>query len=149
MSDDDMHDHGLTLKQHIFAETYLQNGGVGTEAALAAGYNPNPDTIKTSASHVLHHPKVRAYMRARVSGLIASTDEALAELTMIGMMPIENFLVEKYNSKGVLVDARIMLADKVRALELIIKFQNGEKEQNPVDDVCRILSYVSPFERKE
>ena len=140
----------LTHKQRLFAEAYLANGGVGTEAALAAGYSPNPDTIKASAHQVVHHPKVAAYIKERVAEKIATADEAMAELTAVAFAPWQDFVQVKYGKTGEVVDAKIMLADKVRALELIGKYHGLFREKIDVthEDVVRTLVYVNPFEEQ-
>jgi phage terminase small subunit len=139
----------LTHRQKVCAEAYLANGGVATEAALAAGYSPN--TIKQGAHQVVHHPKVAAYIAERVAAKIATADEAMAELTAVAFAPWQDFIQVKYDKTGQIVDAKIMLADKVRALELIGKYHGLFREKLDVthEEVVRTLAYINPFEPKQ
>lgn len=48
---------GLTLKQATFAAEYIRAKGIGTKAALAAGYAPS--WAHVAASQLIRHPKVK------------------------------------------------------------------------------------------
>ena len=48
---------GLTLKQASFAAEYIRAKGIGTKAALAAGYAPS--WAHVAASQLIRHPKVK------------------------------------------------------------------------------------------
>lgn len=67
----------LTPKQEAFTEHYMANGGNGAQAAKAAGYKGNRDTLKQVASENLAKPYIASRVRERLDGLQATTDEVL------------------------------------------------------------------------
>ena len=64
-----------------------------------------------------------------------TSDEVLKELTSVARAEWREFLEVKRNRKGEVVDARLNLRDKIRALELMGKYHGLFKEnaKNPVD----------------
>lgn len=66
-----------TLKQEVFAEQYVANGGNGTRAAQAAGYKGNENVLAVTAHENLRNPKIRGYIRDRLKGVKANADEVL------------------------------------------------------------------------
>lgn len=58
----------LTTKQQRFVEAYQGNG---TEAAMAAGYTGDANTLGVTAFHLLRNPKVRRAIRARENVVLA------------------------------------------------------------------------------
>jgi len=67
----------LTPKREAFAENYLSNGFNGTEAARAAGYKGNDQTLAQVAHENLRNPEIASRVRARIEGLAASANEVL------------------------------------------------------------------------
>ena len=55
----------MTLKQTLFVEHYIQNGGNGTAAARAAGYKGSTATLGAVAHENLNKPNIRDEIRRR------------------------------------------------------------------------------------
>ena len=72
----------LTMKQRLFAQAYVDNGGNGTQAAIKAGYNENHAAERASENIRKSNIKAeieRCYaLRSSASG--ATADYALSEL---------------------------------------------------------------------
>lgn len=51
---------GLTFKQEKFVQTYVLNGGNGTDAARQAGYKGNDKTLSVVAVENLAKPSIKA-----------------------------------------------------------------------------------------
>src|SRR5262249_2329962 len=71
----------LKLRHQKFIESYLANGGNATQAAKAAGYSPNPGSLRTLASWLLKKPEIQERIRTRLLvGARVQTDEILGVL---------------------------------------------------------------------
>lgn len=58
---------GLTLKQKLFCEHYLSNGGNRSDAVYKALYNPNnSNTAAAIGSENLRKPSIKKYLESRV-----------------------------------------------------------------------------------
>lgn len=72
----------LTMKQRLFAQAYVDNGGNGTQAAITAGYSE--DYADRRGSENVRKSEVMAEIRRRydlrVSASGATADYALSEL---------------------------------------------------------------------
>jgi phage terminase small subunit len=91
--------NGITLKMRRFAEEYLACWN-GSEAARRAGY-----ANETSCAHrLLHNPKVKKYIDARMCEMTMAADEVLARITeQARQNPSDFFLFEwqpKRNDDG-------------------------------------------------
>ena len=147
MADDEQRPHDLTLKQQLFAESYVGPArGNATEAARLAGYTGNDVTLNTTAHRTLRNAQVASYVQSRVAAAVATADEVLAELTAVAFAPWESSIKVRYSKTGEIVDAQIVLADKVRALELIGKYHGLFREKVDVthEEVVRVLAYIKP-----
>jgi len=75
----------LNEKQRIFVEQYALNGGNGTKAAIAAGYQPS--TAAKTACVMLRMGKIQEYLQkltaAAETRLAASTEKTIATLTEV------------------------------------------------------------------
>lgn len=75
---------GMTVKQHRFADYYIELGN-GTEAAIKAGYSAK--SARFAASQNLDKPIIKEYIDERMAekdnARIASQDEVLENLTRI------------------------------------------------------------------
>ena len=49
----------LKPRHEKFVDSYIANGGNGTKAALEAGYNQKPDSLRNTASWLLKKPEIR------------------------------------------------------------------------------------------
>jgi phage terminase small subunit len=109
----------LTPKQRAFVDAYLGDAnGNGAEAARLAGYR-DPDV---SAFDCKQNPAIRAHIDAVLEARSLSALEVLAELTKVARADWRDFLRIITNPvTGEVVDAKILLGDKVKALELLGK----------------------------
>lgn len=110
----------LTPKQRAFVDAYLGKArGNGAEAARIAGYS-DPDV---SAFDCKRNPVIRAHIDAVLESRSLSAQEVLAELTDVARAEWRDFLRIITNPvTGDVVDAKILLGDKVKALELLGKY---------------------------
>lgn len=67
----------LTLKQEAFAEHYIANGGNGVRAAEAAGYAGSYSVLNEAARDNLQKPVIASYVRERLKGVKATSDEVM------------------------------------------------------------------------
>lgn len=77
---------GLTLKQRLFCENYLSNGGNSRNAAKQAGYSTG--AIDSIASETLSKPKVKEYIGKRVKEIadkVGLTTEYMLEKLRHGL----------------------------------------------------------------
>jgi phage terminase small subunit len=93
---------GLTAKQRLFVESYLQNSN-GTEAARLAGYSGNDDALAVRASRLLKNPKIHELISQRVEKEIIAADDVLKAI------------------KTIALNAEEKASDRLRALELLGK----------------------------
>ena len=122
--------NGLTLKQETFVQEYLGEArGNATEAARRAGYkNPSQDGYDN-----LRKPHIRALIDEHLMAKSLTSAEVLAELTSVAMAPWQDFLQVRTNPRtGDVVDAKIVLSDKVKALELLGKYHKLFTERTEV-----------------
>ena len=131
---------GLTLKQVLFTEFYLGEAkGNGTLAAKMAGYKGDDNTLGVEASQLLDHPEIKARVGERVDVAGGSTDAILAELAAIAFAPWGSSLVEVTNRHGVVIEAKLVLADKIKALELLGRYHNLWTDKTEVTVVQKAL----------
>jgi len=115
-------DAKLTLKQQLFVEAYLGAAkGNATEAARLAGYKGNDQTLASVGAENLKKPQIASRVRARVDAAAMTADEVLKELSEVARSEWRDHVQIVYGSNGEILDAKLQLKDKVRALELIGK----------------------------
>lgn len=85
---------GLTTKQRLFVESYLSNGFNATEAARAAGYKGNDNTLSSVGYENLRKPEIAAVVALRVNEAAMPVNEVLARLTAIGRGDVTDYLDE-------------------------------------------------------
>jgi len=68
----------LTYREHMFINEYINNGGNGKQAAIAAGYGSG--RADQSAYHVLHRLRVQQHIQDRLSESTVSADEIIGTL---------------------------------------------------------------------
>jgi phage terminase small subunit len=75
----------MPVREQLFAEAYLANGGVGKAAAIAAGYAES--NASAQAVKMLNRPSVKLMIRERQDALAKThrltTDSVIAELSKI------------------------------------------------------------------
>lgn len=77
---------GLTLKQKLFCEHYIENGGNGTKAAKAAGYSEN--VAYKQAHENLNKRDIQQYLKGRMKEIfekVGMTRELRAKKLMQGL----------------------------------------------------------------
>ena len=72
---------------------------------------------------LLHRPHIAAAIKDRLKANALSAEEALSELATVAMAPLGD-LVEVKTRNGEVVDVKVDLAPKVRALEIILRAYN-------------------------
>lgn len=88
---------GLTLKQRLFAEAYVSNGGNGVRAAQMAGYNSEKYNVMAQiASENLRKPEIRAYVDRLTRDLSMGASEVLYRLTEIAHGDMRDFIGKTY-----------------------------------------------------
>jgi len=126
---------GLTLKQVLFTEHYIGDAkGNGTEAARMAGYGGEAATLAQIACENLKRPEIAARIAERVGVSAMTTDEILLELSAIGRAQWGAFVQEITNHRGEVVDVRMPLTDKLKALELLGKYHKMFTQQVEVSE---------------
>lgn len=112
--------NGFTPKQQRFIDAYLgESHGNATDAARKAGYS-DPEQ---SGYQCKQNVEIRAHIDAVLSARSLSSQEVLAELTEVARADWRDFLrIITDPRTGDVVDAKIVLGDKVKALELLGKY---------------------------
>jgi len=111
----------LTAKQERFVAAYLGPCRFNaTEAAIEAGYSAR--SAASIGSENLMKPEISARVRERLTALALPAEGVLAELSAVAVAPWREFLTIKTDSRtGDVVDVKMDLSAKIRALELIGK----------------------------
>lgn len=89
-----MSDNGLTDRQRLFVDAYLQCWNA-TRAAIAAGYSQK--TARQMGAENLSKPVIRKEIDARLKASAMSADEAMARLAAQARASIEDFIDEHGN----------------------------------------------------
>lgn len=111
----------LTNKQKAFVCHYLEIRN-GVKAARLAGYEGDENTLKVSASRLLTKDNVKAAIDSYFQSRILSANGVLAELSDIAFSPWRDHVEVKTDDQGNIIDAKLNLRDKNKALELVGKF---------------------------
>lgn len=122
----------LTPKQQRFINLYLGAcKGNATEAARQAGYS-DPEV---SGFDCKQNPVIRARIDEVLGAESMSSAEVLAGLTEVARADWRDFLQVKTNPiTGEVVDAKLVLGDKVKALELLGKYHKLFTEKVDLGD---------------
>lgn len=129
--------HGLTAKQFLFCEYYIQTRN-GTLSARLAGYKGKDDnSFAAIASRLLRNVKVQAYLKKRYAELCMDSDEVLMLLAKLARADISHYMqegggidwdkvaVDGYAVKSVQhtkgKHSKLEIEPRLRALELIGK----------------------------
>jgi phage terminase small subunit len=116
-------DRSLTVKQERFVTALMgECKGNAAAAARAAGYSGDNHAMTVVGARLLANVGVRA----RIDGVLAAeampVGEVLAEISRVARADFKEFVQVRYDIRGEVVDARIVLSDKVRALELLMRY---------------------------
>jgi phage terminase small subunit len=85
---------GLSLKQLRFAEAYVQNGGIGTKAALAVYDTTSYNCANQIAMDNLRNPTVVQYIN-KLLGPIEVSHKELAQV-LVDSLPSETFYERRW-----------------------------------------------------
>jgi phage terminase small subunit len=111
----------LTQRQRLFVEAYLVNPN-GREAARAAGYSGDDNTLSTRAFELMRNPKIAELIGVRVEEAVMRSNEVLSELSAIAKADWQDFLEVRRDKDGEIISATLKLADKIKSLELLGKY---------------------------
>ena len=119
---------GLSVKQRLFVDYYIQTKGNATQAALKAGYSPK--TAYTIAAENLRKPQIQAAIHARTAELenerTATTQEVLEYITAVMRgETTEEVVVNVGTGKGFTqpekVTAKVAAKERLKAAEMLAK----------------------------
>ena len=109
----------LTPKQRLFINAYVGTARFnGAEAARQAGYSD----AESSAKHCLKLPAIRARIAEELEARALTKEAVLAELSEVALSEWKHHIQVKLDADGSVIDAKLDLGDKVKALELIGKY---------------------------
>lgn len=112
----------LTIKELAFVEAYIGPcKGNGTEAARAAGYDADNASLASIGSQLIRRPRVNRAIGRALAKRHATKPEILGELSEVALAPWRDFVQVQMDAEGNMISAKLRLADKVRALELLGK----------------------------
>lgn len=123
----------FTLKQRRFIHAYVGEArGNGAEAVRLAGYDTESvETQRAIAYENLTKPYIRAEIERILDAQAMHAGEIVAELSDIGRAPWRDFVKLKLSDDGDVVDAKIVLGDKVRALSELAKIRKMTGTEQP------------------
>lgn len=108
----------LTYRQKLFVDNYLVYGEAA-KAAVAAGFSPH--RANQQGYQLLQKPHIQKYIEERLNQSAMTANEVLAELADIAKSEWRDFIELVYDKDGTVVEAKIRLSDKIKALELLGK----------------------------
>ncbi len=124
----------LTLKQQRFVEAYCGVArGNGTEAARLASYEGNDVTLAGVAYENLRKPQIKSAINERLDALAMDKGEILSELSDIGRSEWRDHVEVILDKKtGAVVDAKLRLTDKVKALDILSKIRRMQGPETAI-----------------
>jgi phage terminase small subunit len=122
--------HELSPKEHKFCLAYLQNGNNGAQAYRDAGYNGNPDTVKSQAYKLLNMPKIKDFLHKHIDKV-----EKKLEITFEWKLKklkqcIEASMVEDEETGQVLLENHNALLGAIAELNKMQGHYSAEKTHN-------------------
>lgn len=112
----------LTTKQRLFVEYYLGEAkGNATDAARLAGYSGGDNALSQRGHELVRNSKIAVLIQTRVTEAAMPANEVLKELSDIARADWREFVKVHYGREGEVVNATLLLKDKIRALELLGK----------------------------
>ncbi len=126
-----MAERSLTVKQESFIAAYLgQANGNATEAARIAGYKKPAE----QGYENLRKPQIATRVKEHVASKYATADAVLSELTDVAMAEWHEYVTIRRNPKtGDIIDVKMDLTNKVKALELLGKHHQLFVERQEVN----------------
>ena len=126
----------LNLRQQRFVDAYVANGGNATQAAIAAGYEPEHAASYASQLQAdnLNVSQAITVKQVELSARSAISQERIAEEIMsVGLLSIDEIISR--GAKGIL-----RVTDKLKALELLGKWKRMfEHEQGQANQFILII----------
>jgi hypothetical protein len=103
---DEQNKKRLTMKQQLFVEHYLSNGGNGVAACRSAGYTGSDETLRAIASENLTKLHIMKQINQRIADSGVSGPEVLGTLASqmradMGELMPDNPIVARAKEKGV------------------------------------------------
>ena len=108
----------LTLKQKAFCDAYLENGGIGADAARKAGYKGNPHTLESMACENLRKPAITAYIAERMEKIDSKKIATLEEIQQFRTQLLRGEVKDAFGLDASLSDRRAAAADLEKALRI-------------------------------
>lgn len=108
----------LTFKQKAFCDAYLENGGIGADAARKAGYKGNPHTLESMACENLRKPAITAYIAERMEKIDSKKIATLEEIQQFRTQLLRGEVKDAFGLDASLSDRRAAAADLEKALRI-------------------------------
>jgi phage terminase small subunit len=122
-------DRAMSPRELAFVEAYLGvANGNATEAARLAGYDGETSTLGSVGSKLLRRPRVNRAIGRALAKRHATNPEILGELSEIALSPWRDHVQVQMDDEGNVVSAKLRLADKVRALEILGKASGATQD---------------------
>lgn len=110
----------LSPKQQAFVLAYIGEAKFNaTKAAIMAGYSEK--SAADNGHNIRQNPIVAARIQEHLDSLAAPAGAILVELADVAMSEWRDFLQIKRDKDGEIIDARMDLSSKVKALEVLAK----------------------------
>lgn len=122
----------MTLKQQLFVQAYIANGGNATEAACAAGYKGNNRTLRVTAARTLTNANVAEAIKALTGDLaekrgILPADGVLSLLTEQATANLGDFIELRRDADGTEAwQFSIAKAKRLQKLHLLKSIKAGK-----------------------
>jgi phage terminase small subunit len=118
----------MTLKQTLFVEAYLSNGGNATDAARKAGYKGDDDAMRARGAETVANRNVRAAIDARMEEVAAkrgilSAEDVLDLISQHASGSMDDFTTAA--GRGVRLD--LAKAKKAGKFHLVKEFKKTDK----------------------
>ena len=148
-------EYGLTPRQRLFADRYLETGNAG-KSYIDAGYKVKSANVAyVSANQLLRNNKIRDYlniiMSERNKSSIASAEEVLEILSKMarGEMKEETVSVYQKESRSEIVKKQVSPRDRAKALELLGKRYALYTDRQEVESNNTNVNYVAEWGDEE
>lgn len=139
----------LTLKQKAFCDFYLENGGVGADAARKAGYKGSPHSLESMACENLRKPAITAYIAERMAKIDSDKIATLEEIQQFRTQLLRGEVKDAFGLDASLSDRRAAAADLEKALRIKeqreAELRAAEEARKAGEYDMRLLSVADSF----
>lgn len=132
----------ITPKKQLFIEAYLTNPNA-TRAAIAAGYSEK--TARSQGQRLLTDVDIQRAVGKRLEQAVMSANEVLTELTAIATADWQDFVEIKHDKEGRVIDAVLILKDKLKALELVGKYHKLFTDRQEINNTATTTKALEAF----